>query len=230
MAQFTVAEWKRIDEELTANPGRYGFPERVYGSVLLGSFNVRKLGSSHGRTKRTWEFLARICKQFDLIAIQEVMDDLSGMRLLMELLDPEFEMIVSDKTGAFPGEPGLGERLAFIYNRDVVVRTEVATDITFDRSKILSTLIENRDKVHDALDPLVAYETSWRRGSRAGGGGNRDGPRSSCPRSWPSSARRSASASRSRGIRESIRTGSWASTLTSTSATSSTIAGRSSTR
>ena len=169
MAQFTVAEWKRIDEELTANPGKYGFPDRVYGSVLMGSFNVRKLGASDGRNKRTWEFLARICKQFDLIAIQEVMDDLSGMRLLMELLGSEFEMIVSDKTGAFPGEPGLGERLAFVYNRNVVTRTEVATDITFDRSKILSTLIENRDDVHDALEPLATYENklaSWQQSRR----------------------------------------------------------------
>lgn len=169
MAQFTVAEWKRIEDELTANPGRYGLPERVYGSIVMGSFNVRKLGAAKGRTKRTWEFLARICKQFDLIAIQEVMDDLSGMRELMELLGSDFEMIVSDKTGAFPGEPGLGERLAFVYNRRVVVRTEVATDITFDRSKILSTLIANRDDVHEALDPMVAYEkklTSWRRDRR----------------------------------------------------------------
>lgn len=169
MAQFTVPEWKRIEEELTANPEQYGFPNRVYGSVLLGSFNVRKLGAAKGRSKRTWEFLARICKQFDLIAIQEVMDDLSGMRELMELLGSDFEMIVSDKTGAFPGEPGLGERLAFVYNRRVVVRTEVATDITFDRSKILSTLIANRDDVHEALDPMVAYEkklASWRRDRR----------------------------------------------------------------
>lgn len=158
MAQFTVAEWKRIEDELAANPDRDGFPQREYGSVLLGSFNVRKLGAVRGRSKRTWEFLARICKQFDLVAIQEVMDDLGGMRLLMELLGPDFEMIVSDKTGAFPGEPGLGERLAFVYNRRAVLRTEVATDITFDRSKILSTLIENRDDVHDALDPMVAYE------------------------------------------------------------------------
>ena len=169
MAQFTVAEWKRIEDELTASPGRYGLPERVYGSVVMGSFNIRKLGAAQGRSKRTWEFLARICKQFDLIAIQEVMDDLSGMRRLMELLGPDFEMIVSDKTGAFPGEPGLGERLAFVYNRRVVVRTEVATDITFDRSKILSTLIANRDDVHEALDPMVAYEkklASWRRDRR----------------------------------------------------------------
>lgn len=166
MAQFTVAEWKRIEDELTGNPGRYGLPERVYGSVVMGSFNVRKLGAAKGRNKRTWEFLARICKQFDLIAIQEVMDDLSGMRELMELLGSDFEMIVSDKTGTFPGEPGLGERLAFVYNRRVVVRTEVATDITFDRSKILSTLIANRDDVNEALDPMVAYEeklASWRR-------------------------------------------------------------------
>lgn len=41
-------------------------------------------------------------------------------------------MIASDKTDAFPGEPGLGERLAFVYNRRAVLRTEVATHFIYD--------------------------------------------------------------------------------------------------
>ena len=78
--QFTSAEWKTIRETLDANRSKYGLPEREYGSVLLGSFNIRKLGSSRSRSQATWEFLAEVCRSFDLLAVQEVMDDLSGLR------------------------------------------------------------------------------------------------------------------------------------------------------
>ena len=172
MAQFTIAEWNRIERTLEAEPGRFGFPERVYGSALIGSFNIRKLGSVRSRNKRTWAFLARICAQFDLLAVQEVMDDLGGLRRLMGLLGPEFGMIASDKTGAFPGDPGLGERLAFIYNRRAVRRTEIATDITYDRSRLLATITANNDALHSALGPVAAYEAelaAWksrRRGTK----------------------------------------------------------------
>ena len=113
--QLTSADWKLIRARLNEDPRRYGLPQREYGSVLLGSFNIRKLGSPRSRNAGTWEFLADVCRSFDLLAVQEIMDDLSGLRRLMSLLGPEFSMVVSDLTGVFPGEPGLGERLGFIY-------------------------------------------------------------------------------------------------------------------
>ena len=118
-------------------------PQREYGSVLLGSFNVRKLGSSRSRNADTWEFLADVCRRFDLLAVQEIMDDLSGLRRLMSLLGPEFSLVVSDLTGVFPGEPGLGERLGFIYRWNTLERMEVASDVTYDRSKVIDSIAGN---------------------------------------------------------------------------------------
>ena len=85
--QFTSAEWRRIREKLEADPERYGLPKREYGSVLIGSFNIRKLGSSRSRNSDTWEFLADVYRSFDLLAVQEIMDNISGLRRLMSLLD-----------------------------------------------------------------------------------------------------------------------------------------------
>lgn len=185
MAQLTVPEWKRIEEELTANPGQYGFLDRVHGPALLVSFNVRKLGAAKGRSKRTWEFLARICERFGLVATQEVIDDLSGMRELMEFLGSDFEMIVSDKTGAFPGERGLGLRLQPACGR-AARRCDRHHFRPFEN---LSTLIANRDELHDALEPMVEYEKeveSSRQGQRRVG---ERGRTSDCRRSWRSSVR-----------------------------------------
>lgn len=51
--QFTSAEWRSIRARLESDPERYGLPKREYGSVLLGSFNIRKLGSSRSRSADT---------------------------------------------------------------------------------------------------------------------------------------------------------------------------------
>ena len=69
---------------------RYGLPEREYGSFLLGSFNIRELGSARSRGPDTWEFLAEVCRIFDLLAFQEIIDYLTGLRWLLSLLGPEF--------------------------------------------------------------------------------------------------------------------------------------------
>ena len=165
--QFTAAEWRSIRARLETDPERYGLPQREYGSVLLGSFNIRKLGSSRSRNPDTWEFLADVCRSFDLLAVQEVMDDLSGLRRLMSLLGPEFSMVVSDQTGVFPGEPGVGERLGFIYRWNTVERMEVASDVTYDRTKVIDSIASDYETFTEAMTPyaerLADYRAGWRR-------------------------------------------------------------------
>ena len=151
--QFTAAEWKKINSTLDEDPVKYGMPERVYGSAVIGSFNIRKLGNARGRNENTWKFLAGICGRYDLLAVQEVMDDLSGLQRIMDLLGPDFGMIVSDRTGAFPGDAGLAERLAFIFRWSMVNRGEVVSDITYDRSKVLEILGENFDAISAVMKP-----------------------------------------------------------------------------
>lgn len=153
--QFTGTEWEAINAKLEADPKRYGLPQRECGSVLLGSFNIRQMGSSGNRSPDTWEFLAKICRSFDLIAVQEVMDDLSGLRRVMSLLGPEYDLVVSDQTGVFPGEGGVGERLGFIYRWNVVERMErmeVATDITYDRSKVIDSIATDYEAFTGEMD------------------------------------------------------------------------------
>ena len=155
---FEPGEWERINAALDDNPGVYGFPERVDGSALLGSFNIRKLGDPDNRNAGDWEFLARICAQFDLLAVQEIMSDLGGLRRLRDELGKSvdghregFAAVVSDETGAFVGERGLRERLGFIYRWPVIERMEIASDLTYDRTKTLGALVENKDALIEAL-------------------------------------------------------------------------------
>ena len=119
--RFKVAEWDKIISELNRDPEFYGLPEGGReASLVLASFNIRKLGSSKNR-EREIDFLATFCAKCDLVAIQEVQDNLQGLRSLKERMeskiagDNEFGIVVSDITGAVPGESGMAERLAFIY-------------------------------------------------------------------------------------------------------------------
>lgn len=73
---LTATEWSLIRERLAKDPDRYGLPRREYGSVFLGSFNIRKLGSSRSRNSDTWRFLAHVCRSFDLLAVQKIMGNL----------------------------------------------------------------------------------------------------------------------------------------------------------
>ena len=165
--QFSPDEWKKIRAELDNNPSKYGFPERRYGSVIIGSFNIRKLGSTRNRSAQTWDFLSHICSQFDLLAVQEIMDNLSGLRRLMDNIGPEFGMVISDITGAFPGSRGLVERLGFIFRWSIVQRGEVISDITYDRSKVLAILNKNLGGINNAFSvyntKLEEYETGIRK-------------------------------------------------------------------
>ena len=163
---FTKPEWDAINTELDSNPQKYGFPKRIAGSALLGSFNVRKLGNASNRDAQTWNFLAKICRQFDLLAVQEIMDDLSGINKLMSLLGPDFGMIISDKTGVFPGDIGLGERLGFIFRWTVVKRGEVVSDISYDRSKVLEILRKYGPEIIKANDEYTLQQTEYESGIR----------------------------------------------------------------
>lgn len=150
---FTAREWAKIRKLLAKDPLAFGLPQRVYGSLVLGSFNIRKLGrmktgGKHERDEMAFHFLADVCRHFDLLAVQEVMSSTESVRHLQELMGDEYGLIVSDPTGALPdGRRGMPERMAFIYDRSVVQRTDLVTDITYDRTEILDTLVDQFDDI-----------------------------------------------------------------------------------
>ncbi|HEY9879518.1 MAG TPA: endonuclease/exonuclease/phosphatase [Leptolyngbyaceae cyanobacterium] len=157
MADLTAEEWAKINALLARNSHKYGIPQRTYGSAVLGSFNIRKLGDVNSRSTNTWNFLAHVCKHFDLLSVQEIMGDLEGFEKLVSLMGPEYDAIVSDKTGQFPGEQGLGERLGFIYNRNLIRRGNIVSDISYDRTKLLTTIVDNYKVLVETAKPYVEY-------------------------------------------------------------------------
>jgi len=149
MPKFTTSEWNTINQAGPLEP--FGLPERRANSVVIGTFNIRKLGKAVNRSPEAWTFLANICGRFDLLAVQEVMDNLEGLRHLKATMGDDFGVVVSDVTGGIfnpedviRGKKGNNERLAFLFNWKRIRRTELASDIAYDRTDIVGNLFKNR--------------------------------------------------------------------------------------
>jgi exonuclease III len=113
-------------------------PQKIVDeNLLIGSWNIRNFGVVHEswrdrpdspkRNLRSLVYISEIIKRFDVIAIQEVKADTSGIRLLInEFLGPNWGLIVSDVSA---GAKGNYERLAFIYDKRRVVPSGLAGEI-----------------------------------------------------------------------------------------------------
>lgn len=170
--RFKVAEWEKIISELNRDPEFYGLPEGGReASLVLASFNIRKLGKTKNR-EREIDFLATFCAKCDLIAIQEVQDNLEGLRSLKTRMefkiagDNEFGIVVSDITGAVPGESGMAERLAFIYRKRRILRMDVASDLNIDRSSVFNHFFDNYDLIAKSHDEFEEKMQAFNNGTR----------------------------------------------------------------
>ena len=104
--------------------------KRDAGSFLLASWNLRDFDSDkfkHGkRLDETYLYIAEIMSAFDLIAVQEVNRDLSGIKKLVQTLGPNWDWMASDTT---EGRSGNQERLAFIFNTDIIQFRNIAGEV-----------------------------------------------------------------------------------------------------
>ncbi len=174
MGRLKPADWRQVEQAIT--PARlrgHGLPDKRRGSVVIGTFNIRDLGSDadrvgrkrSGRTPGAWSLLARTCARFDLLAVQEVLDDLAGIRRLRADVEVSFgrrfEMLVSDIAGARPGGAGDAERLVFLYDPKRIAHTELASEVTADRSTVSEVLVAQRVAYTKALEDYAATLVEW---------------------------------------------------------------------
>jgi endonuclease/exonuclease/phosphatase family metal-dependent hydrolase len=84
-------------------------------TLLLATWNLREFGGtkSGGREKEPLFYIAEIMSRFDMIAVQEVRENLDALDDLMYILGPWWKYLVSDVT---LGTQGNNERHAYIYD------------------------------------------------------------------------------------------------------------------
>ncbi|MET0973563.1 MAG: endonuclease/exonuclease/phosphatase family protein [Thermoleophilaceae bacterium] len=89
-----------------------GIPAKRDDRLLLATWNIANLGSQE-RSEADHELIAEIVSWFDLVAVQEVGDNLSGIRAVREQLPPSWRMQFSEAGGN-------RERAAFMYDASKV--------------------------------------------------------------------------------------------------------------
>lgn len=121
----TVEGLGRLKDQMRAD----GVPPRtVDETLLLATWNIREFDSPKygGRCPECFYYIAEIISHFDLVAIQEVNEDLSALDRVQELLGGWWKYIVTDVT---EGKSGNGERMAFLYDSRKVTFGGLAGEI-----------------------------------------------------------------------------------------------------
>jgi endonuclease/exonuclease/phosphatase family metal-dependent hydrolase len=131
-------------------------PRNVTSSILLATWNLREFGRNQKCGRRLPEsllYVAEIISHFDLVAVQEVNQNLADLRALMELPGDWWQYIVTDVTA---GRSGNDERIAFIYDGRNVQFDHLAGEVALPP--------EARPVRQPARSPFICgFRTGWRR-------------------------------------------------------------------
>lgn len=93
---------------LRAHARDRGVPRRRQDRLLLATWNIANLGVQQ-RREEDYRLLGEICRWFDLVAVQEVNDDLEGLDALRGQLPKHYCALFSEASGN-------QERAAFLYD------------------------------------------------------------------------------------------------------------------
>lgn len=137
------------------------FPPKTRDTTLvLGTWNIRNFDDNRfGNGRRTREdlyYIAEIVSRFDILAVQEICDDLGPLDDLMGLLGRDYDYIMTDVTD---GPSGNRERLGFIYDRDKVKFKGIAGELVLaDRNEI----VDGDKRRQFARTPFMCYfQSGW---------------------------------------------------------------------
>ncbi len=105
-------------------------PKTREDKLLLATFNIREFDSNRKkngpRTIESLYYLAEIISSFDIIALQEINQDISALKKVMRILGPDYNFFLTDIT---EGVSGNGERMAYVYDQKKILFRNIAGEI-----------------------------------------------------------------------------------------------------
>jgi hypothetical protein len=105
-------------QALLTNKSARNIPSKSASTLLAATWNMTNFGLQK-RSDDDLALMAEIIGWFDLLAIQEIADDLTDLRKLMSFLANSYDIIISDIGGN-------AERAGFIYDSSELERLELA--------------------------------------------------------------------------------------------------------
>ncbi len=121
-------------------------------TFLLASWNIRDFGGHRlnpsPRGSEPLLYIAEIISVFDLVAIQEVNEDMTAFQRLMRLLGPNWDHIMTDQTGNM-------ERLAYVFDRRKIRFRKLAAKVVLPGKNGKPVEQFNRSPF------MVAFQAGW---------------------------------------------------------------------
>jgi len=169
--RFSDDERRRVSRNLIALKRllRSKLPGRtVNDTLLLATWNIREFGGSKygGRIKEAYYYIAEIISAFDIVAIQEVKENLRALEKVMYILGENWRYISTDVTA---GKSGFQERLAFVYDSNKIGFQNIAGEIVLPMGKKIKVKKgkEEQEIAEDrqfARTPYIAaFQCGWLR-------------------------------------------------------------------
>jgi endonuclease/exonuclease/phosphatase family metal-dependent hydrolase len=139
-------------------------------NLLIATWNLRAFGDltekwrsgdddSPKRDLHALLCIAEIVSRFDVIALQEVRDNLKALRRMLHVLGPRWGLSLTDVT---KGAPGNGERMAFLFDTRRVLPSGLACELVVPQEQL--------ERIGpDALERQFArtpYAVSFRAGTK----------------------------------------------------------------
>lgn len=134
-------------------------PSNLSATLLLATWNIREFDSrSYGvRGKESLFYIAEIVSAFDLVAVQEVREDLEALHRLVDYLGGWWKYLLTDVT---QGRRGNRERMAFLYDSRKIRFGGLA-------SQVVIPPVERRGKEFEPAKQLartpfmVGFKAGW---------------------------------------------------------------------
>lgn len=139
------------------------FPaKKASRSLILGTWNLRNFDDdrfNYGpRMKESLYYIAEIISRFDILAVQEICEDLGPLDELMYVLGNQYDYILTDVTHS--GLGGNKERLGFIYDKEKVRFKGIAGEIVLPEKMLVSEVADKKRQF--SRTPFgVEFQSGW---------------------------------------------------------------------
>ena len=131
-------------------------PKRRRDRLLVATWNVANLGV-HDRSEDDYALIAELLRWFELVALQEVSDDLRGLRAVLARLPRHYRTLFSDAGGN-------RERLAFVFDTRKVTLLEKVGEVAVPPSEARHVRLPGVAQTFDGFD-RNPYLAAFRAGS-----------------------------------------------------------------
>ncbi|MDX1785287.1 MAG: endonuclease/exonuclease/phosphatase family protein [Roseovarius sp.] len=135
-------------------------PKTRNDTIVLGTWNIRNFDDNRfangPRSKEDYFYIAEILSRFDVIAVQEICEDLGPLEDIMYILGREYDYILTDVT---EGVSGNSERLGFIFDTAKVRFKGVAGELVLPDSLLI---VDDERKLQFSRTPFMClFQSGW---------------------------------------------------------------------